>query len=64
MPQPTLDRPGIVPLVGECITAGVAKHVRMRLQLKTKTTARRALDHPGKARGRERRAALADKDEG
>jgi hypothetical protein len=28
-----LDRPGVVTFVGECIAAGVAKHVRMRLQL-------------------------------
>ncbi len=32
MPQPPLDRPRIVPLVGERIAAGVANHVRMRLQ--------------------------------
>jgi hypothetical protein len=41
----------------------VPKHVRVRLQFKTQTTASHALDHPGEARGRERRAALADEDE-
>jgi hypothetical protein len=35
MAQPTLDRPGVVTLVGEGMAAGVAKHVRMRLQLET-----------------------------
>src|SRR2546427_6748699 len=37
MPQPTLNRPCLVPLVGEGAAAGVAKHVRMSLQLKAKT---------------------------
>src|SRR5712692_6696017 len=63
MTEPPLDRPGIMPLVGERIAAGVAKHVWMRLQLESGPDGR-ALDHPGKARGRERRAALADEDEG
>ncbi len=64
MTEPSLNRPGVVPLVGEGITAGVAKHVRVSLQLKAETPSSRPLDHPGKARGRERRATLADKDEG
>ena len=63
MTEPPLDRPGVMPLVGERIAAGVAKHVRMRLQFEAGTNGR-ALDHPGKARGREGRAALADEDEG
>src|SRR5260370_13945495 len=62
MAEPSLDRPGIVPLVGKRIAAGVAKHVRVSLQFKAETTACRPLDHPGKACSRERRAALADKD--
>ena len=32
MTEPSLDCPGIVPLVGEDIATGVAKHVRVRLQ--------------------------------
>jgi hypothetical protein len=41
----------------------VPKHVRVRLQLKAGAGGG-ALDHPGKAGVRERRAALADEDEG
>src|SRR5712672_146928 len=63
MPQPPLDRPGIVPLVGERIAAGVAKHVRVSLRFEAETSAGRTLHHPGKARGREWRAALTDEDE-
>jgi hypothetical protein len=55
--------PGIVTFIGEGIAAGVPEHVRMRLQFQASAHSR-ALDHPGKARGRERRAALADEDEG
>jgi hypothetical protein len=32
MTEPSLDRPGVVPLIGEHIAAGVAKHVRVRLE--------------------------------
>ena len=32
MPQPSLNGPGIVTLVGERTAAGMAKHVRMCLQ--------------------------------
>ncbi len=42
----------------------MAKYVRMRLQLEAETSAGRSFDHPGKARCRERRSALADEDEG
>ncbi len=49
--------------LGERIAASVAKHVRMRLQLKAGSEGR-ALDHPGKAAGRERCTALADEHEG
>jgi hypothetical protein len=31
MAEPALDRPGVVPLVGEGVTAGVPQHVRVRL---------------------------------
>ena len=58
-----MDRPGIVPLVGERIAARAAKHLRIRLQFDAGADGR-ALDHPGKAGGGERRAALADEDEG
>ena len=64
MTEPSLNRPGVVPLVGEGIAASVPKHVGVSLQFEAETSADRPLDHPGKARGRERRATLADKDEG
>jgi hypothetical protein len=41
----------------------VPEHVRVRLDLKT-GAGRGALDHPGEAGRSERRAALADEDEG
>jgi hypothetical protein len=63
MVKPSLDRPGVVPLVGQRIAAGVAKHVRVSLQFQAETTSGGPLDHPSKARGREWRAALADEDE-
>jgi hypothetical protein len=52
-----------MPLVGKRIAASMAKHVRVSLKFEAGTD-RRALDHSGKACGRERRAALADEDEG
>jgi hypothetical protein len=33
MAEPALDRQGVVPLVGEGVAAGVAQHVRVRLEL-------------------------------
>jgi hypothetical protein len=54
---------GVVALVGERVAAGVAKHVRVRLELEARGDGR-PLDHPGKAGGREWRAAFADEDEG
>jgi len=62
MTEPPLDGPGVVALVGKRVAAGVAQHVRMRLEFKAGTGGG-ALDHPGKAGGGERGAALADKDE-
>jgi len=53
-----------MPLVSEGIAAGMAKHVGMRLQIQPEAPTCRALDHPGKARGRERHTALAHEDEG
>jgi hypothetical protein len=45
----------------EAYAAGVAQHVRMRLELKAGAGGG-TLDHPGKAGGRERGSALADED--
>ena len=56
MTEPSLYRPRIVPLVGEGIAAGMAEHVRVRLQFEAKTSAGGPLDHPGEACGRERQA--------
>src|SRR3979490_1307327 len=61
--EPSLDCPGVVALVGECVAAGMAQHVRMRLQFEARGQGG-PLDHPGKAGGRERGAPLADEDEG
>jgi hypothetical protein len=63
MAKPALDRPGVVPLIREGVTAGVAEHVRVRLDLQI-GTGRGALDHAREPGGRERRPALADEDEG
>ncbi len=52
VPELSLDRSRVVPLVGERIATGMAKHVRVNLQFKAKTPACCVLDHPGKARGR------------
>ena len=57
MTESALNCPGIVTFIGEGIAAGVPEHVRMRLQFQASANSR-ALDHPGKARGRERRAAI------
>ncbi len=61
--QVRLQRPGVRAVVRQLVAAGMAKHVRMRLQLDASADGR-ALDHPGEASGRERRTALADEDEG
>ena len=62
MPGPSLDRKRVVPLIGKCIAAGMAKDVGVSLQFKAEPFASRPLDHPGKSGCRERRAALADED--
>jgi hypothetical protein len=62
MTEPPLNRPGVVTCVGKRVAAGLAKHVRMRLQFEPGADGR-TLHHAGKASGRERRAALADEDE-
>jgi hypothetical protein len=48
MPQPPLDRPGVVALVGEGLAAGIAQHVWVRLYPKA-GVGRGALDHTGEA---------------
>jgi hypothetical protein len=63
MSEPRLDGAGIVPLVGEGVAAGVAQHVRMRLEVEAGFRAG-TLDHLGEAARRERRAAFAGEDEG
>src|SRR5271170_5435837 len=63
MAEPSLDRPGVVALVGKGVAAGVAQHVRMRLEIEAGAGGG-ALDHPGEAGGRERGSPLADEGEG
>ena len=64
MPQPSLNRPGVVAFIGEGITAGVAEHVRVRFQFEAEPSASGPLYHPRKAGSGERRTALAHEDEG
>jgi hypothetical protein len=52
-----------VPPVGEGVAAGVAEHVRMRVELEAGGT-RCPLHHTGEAGRRERGAALAYEEEG
>src|SRR6266481_506222 len=53
VPQPPLNRPGIVPPVGQRVAAGVAKHVRVSLEFEA-SDCRGPLDQPRKSRRRER----------
>jgi hypothetical protein len=53
MAELCLDCPSVVPVLGECVGASVAEHVRVRLHFKARGT-RRPFDHPGEARRRER----------
>jgi hypothetical protein len=48
MPEPSLDRPGVVSLVGEGVAASVPENVGMGLELKAGTCGG-ALDHSGEA---------------
>jgi hypothetical protein len=48
MAEPALDRPGVVPLIGKGVAAGVPQHVRVRLELQAGADGG-ALDHPGEA---------------
>jgi hypothetical protein len=63
VPKPALNRPRVVPLVGESVSAGVAQHMRVRLELQAGGSGG-ALNHAGKAGRRERGSPLADEDEG
>jgi hypothetical protein len=62
MTKPALYCPGVMALVGEGVAAGVAQHVRVRLELLAGARCR-TLD-PGEAVCGERRSALTDEDEG
>ena len=53
MAEPSLDRPGVVALVGKGVAAGVAQHVRMGLEIEAGAGGG-ALDHPGEASRGER----------
>jgi hypothetical protein len=43
MPEPSLDRPGVVPLVGECVAAGMPQHVWVGLELQPGASAARSI---------------------
>jgi hypothetical protein len=59
-----IDRcPGVVPLVGQRVAAGMAQHVRVRFDLQAGAGGR-ALDRPGEAGRGEGRSPLADENEG
>jgi hypothetical protein len=53
MSEPALDRPGVVPLVGEGVAAGVAEHVRVRLELQAAagSSESRKIRHESNCRG-------------
>ena len=55
VPKVSLQRSGIVSLIGERIATGMPEHVRVRLEPKFGFGAR-ALDHASEASRRERRA--------
>jgi hypothetical protein len=57
-----LQRPRVMPSVGQRKAAGVSQHMRMRLKAELGLHAR-GLDHAGEASGAERRAALRGEDE-
>ena len=58
VPQIGLQRAGIDAVIGELEAAGVAQHVRVHWETEIGRNAK-PRDHLTKARGRERRAALA-----
>ncbi len=57
MPEVSLKRSGIMPLIGKRVATGVPEHVRVCLEPKLGLGAR-PLDHAGEASGGERRAPL------
>jgi hypothetical protein len=59
VPEPCLQRPGIVPLVGKLITATVAQHVRMDREGHSSSLAE-ALDQGMEALRRHGRTTLRD----
>jgi hypothetical protein len=63
MPEPALDRQGVVPLVGEDVAAGMAQMCRRALISKF-ATGGGPFAHAGERGHGESRAALADEDEG
>jgi hypothetical protein len=63
MPEPPLDRPGVVALVGQRVAAGVAQLVRVCLELQAGAGSD-APDRAGEVARGEERLSLADKDEG
>jgi hypothetical protein len=63
MPEVGLQRPRIMPFVGEGVAAGVPKHVGMRLEAEPRLSPR-ALDHTGEASGAEGRASFRSEHKG
>jgi hypothetical protein len=57
VPEVGLQRPRVVPFVGQRITAGVPEHVGVRLETQLSLGAR-TLNHPGEASSGERRAPV------
>jgi len=57
VPEVCLQRPRVVPLVGERVAAGVPEHVRVGFEPQLRFGAC-ALDHAGKPRRGERRSPL------
>jgi len=43
MPEPSLDRPGVVAPVGQRVAAGMAEHVKMRLEVEPAAAAVRSI---------------------
>jgi hypothetical protein len=63
MPKIGLQRSCVMAVIGQLVTAGVAQHVRMRLEREFGLRAR-ALDHPGKPSRTEGCATLRCEHEG
>jgi hypothetical protein len=61
MAEPVLDRPGVDPIVGQLVTAGVSQHVEMHREWQARALAD-DLDLPIDGIGCEGRAALSRED--